>query len=97
MIRNFINVFNKTMYLQPVPYELSDVTDAWSKVDRILTDAYMDSHVDTAERLLNRIIKNFELTESQINSPLIAGMYHKIWSTREKLTEQESTFVTGRT
>lgn len=87
MIKTLNTAFNKKMFIQPHEYRLSDVTDAWSKIDRILADAYMDAHVDTAERMLKRMLRQFGFTQEQRESPLIAGMFQKIWDTRETVTQ----------
>jgi hypothetical protein len=78
MLQRAYTAFHKKMLPQPVPFELHEVMDAWSKVDQILRNAYLDTHVETAQRMFNNMLHRFGFTEEQKRSPLIAGMQDKI-------------------
>lgn len=82
MLIRVYEAFNKKMLPQPVPFQYTEVMDAWSKIEAILKNAYMDTHVDTAQRMFNNMLHRFGFTEEQKKSPLIMGMQEKITQMR---------------
>jgi hypothetical protein len=73
------NYLHRQMPLPPPPeIDTIEVMNAWGKIDRILDSAYMDTHVETAQRLFNNMLKSFNFTPEQRQSPLTLGMQAKI-------------------
>lgn len=83
MVTAITKAFRKKMLVQPVEYEPEEVMQAWAKIDRIVEDAYMDTHVDTAQRMFNQMLDRFGFTSEQCRSPLITGMQAKIDNARQ--------------
>lgn len=92
MLAKLYTAFNKKFFIQPVEYNLDEVTNAWSKIDRILENAYLDTHVQTAQRMFDQMLHHFQFTEEQKRSPLIAGMQEKIM----RKMECKTIFITAR-
>lgn len=82
MVTAISTAFRKKMMVQPVPYKPEDVMQAWAKIDRIVDEAYMDTHINTAQRMFERMLNRFGFTPEQCRSPLIDGMQAKINTAR---------------
>ena len=78
MLQRAFEAFNKKMFVQPVPFRYAEVMEAWNKIENILKGAYMDTHVDTAQRMFDNMLHRFGFTEEQKRSPLIMGMQDRI-------------------
>ena len=62
----------------PMEVDTTEVMNAWSKIDRILDSAYMDTHVTIAQNMLSNMLTQFGFTPEQRQSPLVIGMQEKI-------------------
>lgn len=89
MLQKTITALFSSMEIKPMPFQPADVMEAFRKVDRILDDATLPEHIETAERLFANMLNRYKFSDTDRASPLIVGMQERINLMRAEWEDME--------
>lgn len=88
MLQKTINNLFNGMRPKPLPYNDVDILDAFRKIDRILDNAAIPAHVETAENMFCNMLKRYGLRANEEESAFVRAMQAKINACRARIYEE---------